>query len=185
LCCFLAGCTCSSSNGCIMRSISSGGATTFSPCSVTSLNELLQSPAFTNCLSNTPSTTLEGQRCGNGIVEQGETCDCGEPAHCNNPCCNPSTCQLSTGSRCAVGQCCNSNTCQFLPSTTVCRSRATTDCDIEETCTGNSADCPADVTVVDGTPCLSNTGYCFGGQCPTRSAQCLAAWSKRAFDIFF
>ena len=167
-----------------MRSISSGRATIFSPCSVTAVTQFLQSPTFTNCLSNNPSTTLEGQRCGNGIVEQGETCDCGEPAHCRNPCCNPNTCQLSTGSQCAVGQCCNTGTCQFLSSSTVCRSRVTTDCDIAEICTGNSADCPADVTVVDGTSCLSNTGYCFRGQCPRHSAQCLAAWSEGILYFF-
>uniref|UniRef100_A0A3Q1GK03 Disintegrin domain-containing protein n=1 Tax=Acanthochromis polyacanthus TaxID=80966 RepID=A0A3Q1GK03_9TELE len=47
-----------------------------------------------------------GQKCGNGYVEEGEECDCGEPEECMNPCCNATTCTLKGDAVCAHGQCC-------------------------------------------------------------------------------
>ena len=160
-----------------MSAVLRRASTTFSSCSRTNLQELTSRWFFTNCLTNSPSTPLETPRCGNGILEGTETCDCGEPTHCTNPCCNANTCQLTSGAQCAVGECCITATCRYVSSGTVCRS-SMGECDIQETCTGTSGGCPADVNVVDGTPCLSNTGYCIGGQCPTHAAQCLVAWSK-------
>jgi hypothetical protein len=60
--------------------------------------------------------------CGNGVLESGEEC---EKVGGNWP------------------ACCDSSTCQFKSSSTVCRSSAGV-CDPAETCTGSSADCPAD-----------------------------------------
>ncbi len=165
-----------------MQSSSSGGSATFSSCSQSAL-QTYRNRGRLSCLSNSPSTVLETPRCGNGIMEPGETCDCGEASHCTNPCCNANTCQFTAGSECAVGQCCNTATCRFLTSTTVCRTAAS-ECDIQETCTGSSAFCPADTTVVDGTQCLSNTGYCVAGRCPTHAAQCTAAWGKHGSNHF-
>jgi len=170
---------CPDPRGCIMQASSLGNSSSFSSCSSQSLRQLLTSANFENCLTDSPSTTLAVQRCGNGIVESGESCDCGEQPHCTNPCCNANTCQLLLGSQCASGECCDAATCQFLSNLTVCR-RKTSECDIQETCSGSSPDCPADITVVDGTPCLSLTGYCVGGQCPTHASQCKAAWGKSA-----
>uniref|UniRef100_A0A3Q3E4H9 Disintegrin domain-containing protein n=1 Tax=Hippocampus comes TaxID=109280 RepID=A0A3Q3E4H9_HIPCM len=48
-----------------------------------------------------------GQKCGNGYVEEGEECDCGEPEECANPCCNATTCTLKGDAVCAHGQCCH------------------------------------------------------------------------------
>ena len=159
-----------------MSAVQNHASTVFSSCSRADLQELKSRLSVMNCLTNSPSTPLETPTCGNGILEGTETCDCGEPAYCTNPCCNANTCQLS-GAQCTMGECCNTTICHFLSSSTVCRS-STGECDIQETCTGTSGDCPADVNVVDGTPCLSKTGYCIGGRCPTHAAQCLAAWSK-------
>ena len=42
--------------------------------------------------------------CGNGIVEEGEECDCGssDAAECflNDPCCTPGNCTLKAGADC-------------------------------------------------------------------------------------
>uniref|UniRef100_A0A3Q2XXN8 Disintegrin domain-containing protein n=1 Tax=Hippocampus comes TaxID=109280 RepID=A0A3Q2XXN8_HIPCM len=45
-----------------------------------------------------------GKRCGNGFVEEGEECDCGQ--ECTNDCCNANNCTLKEGAQCAHGVCC-------------------------------------------------------------------------------
>jgi choice-of-anchor A domain-containing protein/fibro-slime domain-containing protein len=67
--------------------------------------------------------------CGNGVVEQGEQCD--------------------------GGVCCTSS-CTYVPSTTVCRP-SIGPCDAPEYCTGNSAQCPYDVTGQFETACSGLT----------------------------
>ncbi|TTC14935.1 Disintegrin and metalloproteinase domain-containing protein 12 [Bagarius yarrelli] len=66
------------------------------------------------CLYNIPEVKVlyGGQKCGNGYVEEGEECDCGEPEECVNPCCNATTCTLKEGAVCAHGQCCEDCKCQ-------------------------------------------------------------------------
>nr|P0DW30.1 RecName: Full=Disintegrin atropoimin [Metlapilcoatlus mexicanus] len=56
--------------------------------------------------------------------EAGEECDCGTPA---NPCCDAATCKLRPGAQCAEGLCCDQ--CRFGDWN-------------DDTCTGQSADCP-------------------------------------------
>lgn len=166
-------CTCPDTQ-CIMAGVSSSTPPTrFSSCSVSDLGQLIG----TSCLLNTPTTTVEGERCGNGLLEGNEACDCGTATECTGTCCNPATCQLTTGSQCSAGQCCNTATCRFSSSATTCRAKSG-ECDIAESCTGASSECPSNTYVVDGTSCSSNTGYCVGGRCPTHTAQCTAAWSK-------
>lgn len=78
-----------------------------------------------------------GQRCGNGYLEEGEECDCGEEEvfvaplswgfslrasllgcmcphlaqpvlqECTSPCCNANNCTLKAGAECAHGVCCH------------------------------------------------------------------------------
>jgi hypothetical protein len=114
--------------------------------------------------------------CGNGIREGNEVCDCGSAQECTDPCCNPATCQLASGAQCSAGDCCSS-TCRFLSYGTQCRA-ANGDCGIAEYCPGDSGDCPANDHQRDGVSCNSNTGYCSGGMCPTRNAQCQVAFGK-------
>uniref|UniRef100_A0A3B3BX41 ADAM metallopeptidase domain 12 n=1 Tax=Oryzias melastigma TaxID=30732 RepID=A0A3B3BX41_ORYME len=68
-----------------------------------------------------------GQKCGNGYVEEGEECDCGE--ECLNPCCNASTCTLKGEAVCAHGQCCQD--CQLKPAGTPCR-ESSNSCDLPD-----------------------------------------------------
>ena len=42
----------------------------------------------------------------------GEECDCGLKEHCDNPCCDPSTCNMFPNATCAMGECCDFKTCQ-------------------------------------------------------------------------
>ena len=50
-------------------------------------------------------TTGRTAVCGNGVLEAGETCDCGD-ADCSvrDPCCVGSTCQLKAGALCSAGE---------------------------------------------------------------------------------
>ena len=73
------------------------------------------------CLRNKPRTLFESPVCGNGFVEPGEECDCGLKEHCDNPCCNPDTCNMFPNATCATGECCDFKTCQPRSPGTVCR----------------------------------------------------------------
>lgn len=130
----------------------------------------------TNCLTSNKNVTLiTAGECGNGIVEAGEECDCGGVQGCqNDPCCDPKTCKFTTGSVCddANDDCCVS--CQYAPSTKVCRPSIDPKCDHQETCTGNSSTCPADITAPDGTSCGDNL-QCASGTCTSRDLQCRQA----------
>ena len=168
-------CACPDSQ-CIMAGTSGRPLpTNFSSCSVSDLGMFISS-GRDNCLFNTPFVTLEGERCGNGIREGDEACDCGGEGDCTDPCCNPLTCQLANGAQCSLGACCDDN-CQFQREGILCRD-ATGECDIADYCTGSSGECPEDVYVVDGTSCASDMGYCVRGRCPTHREQCLEAWRK-------
>ena len=149
--------------------------TFFSNCSISDYNQIMRDQL--ECLTNVPDMTETGPRCGNGIVEDNEVCDCGGPTVCKNRCCNADTCQLSSGAECATGQCCNISTCRSYGSEKVCRS-SRGECDVQETCMGNSNACPRDTYRMNGIPCSSDNGYCYNGQCPTHASQCQAAWSK-------
>ncbi|OGM46184.1 zinc metallopeptidase mde10 [Aspergillus bombycis] len=116
-------------------------------------------------------TDLTAGECGNGIVEDGEDCDCGDNCD-DNSCCDGSTCRFRDGAVCddAAGPCCTN--CQFASSTTVCRD-STGSCDIQETCTGNSSACPTDRFAPDGQTCGNSSDlFCASGECTNRDMQC-------------
>uniref|UniRef100_A0A672LCK2 Zinc metalloproteinase-disintegrin-like batroxstatin-1 n=1 Tax=Sinocyclocheilus grahami TaxID=75366 RepID=A0A672LCK2_SINGR len=131
------------------------------------------------CLMNMPKPKelIQPPVCGNGFVEIGEQCDCGKVQECTNPCCNATTCKLTEGSQCATGECCEN--CKIMSAAHVCRPN-NYDCDLPESCTGKSAECPEDVFTVNGLPCKNGKGYCYNGQCPQREEQCIKMWGPTA-----
>ncbi|XP_073408877.1 disintegrin and metalloproteinase domain-containing protein 12 [Dendrobates tinctorius] len=175
------GCNCKGydKGGCIMTpSTAYPFPTVFSSCSKKDLDSSLEK-GVGMCLYNMPEVTesFGEQKCGNGYVEEGEQCDCGEPEECANPCCNASTCLLYPGAVCAHGLCCED--CKLKPGGTSCRD-ASNFCDLPEFCTGSSAHCPANVYLHDGQPCYTLDGYCYSGMCQTHEQQCVTLWGQGA-----
>ncbi|XP_029142019.1 zinc metalloproteinase-disintegrin-like atrolysin-A, partial [Protobothrops mucrosquamatus] len=131
------------------------------------------------CILNEPLRTdiVSPPVCGNDLLEVGEECDCGSPRTCRYPCCDAATCKLHSWVECESGECCEQ--CRFTSAGNVCRP-ARSECDIAESCTGQSADCPTDHYHRNGQPCLNNFGYCYNGNCPIMYHQCYALWGPGA-----
>jgi disintegrin and metalloproteinase domain-containing protein 12 len=164
-------CSCSDpTDTCIMEArIGNPPPTTWSSCSVETLQTTLGG-VLGMCLYNSPVSTVSDPSCGNGILEQGEQCDCGSDEECTDSCCNSTSCQLIAGAQCKGGPCCLPS-CQFRPYGSVCRPNSN-ECDIEEYCTGDSGDCPRNSFLQNLTPCMGNESFCFSGHCQTRENQC-------------
>uniref|UniRef100_A0AAY4ABY7 Uncharacterized protein n=1 Tax=Denticeps clupeoides TaxID=299321 RepID=A0AAY4ABY7_9TELE len=173
-----AGCTCGvGGQKCIMTDrVNSDFPELFSDCSLSQLSEFLDL-ANPSCLLDAPKAdrAFGGPVCGNGFLDVGEECDCGTVNDCNNPCCNPATCRLAEGARCAQGGCCEN--CQLRQAGSLCR-MATNECDLAEYCPGDSKDCPVDSYVMNGGPCNSGDGYCYNGQCPSLQQHCTRLWGS-------
>ncbi|KAK4144041.1 Metallo-peptidase family M12-domain-containing protein [Dichotomopilus funicola] len=174
-CCPLSTGTCDAKAQFIMNPSTGNGITSFSPCSIGNICSFLgRTPNKFACLSsNSGVTTFTGAQCGNGIVEHGEDCDCGGEAGCaGNACCDANTCKFTTGSVCdPTNQECCTDQCGFATNGTICRA-STGACDPQETCSGASAGCPADVTAPDGQSCGDNGLQCASGRCTSRDQQC-------------
>ncbi|XP_038601227.1 disintegrin and metalloproteinase domain-containing protein 33 isoform X2 [Tachyglossus aculeatus] len=150
----------------------------FSSCSRDQLLSFFQKGGG-GCLFNAPNTKelVVGRKCGNGFLEDGEECDCGETQECTNPCCNAHNCTLKAGVACAHGDCCAN--CQLKAAGTPCRERAG-GCDLPEFCTGTSPQCPPNVYLLDGSACARGDGYCGDGLCLTHRTQCEQLWGPGA-----
>uniref|UniRef100_A0A3Q3WK61 Uncharacterized protein n=1 Tax=Mola mola TaxID=94237 RepID=A0A3Q3WK61_MOLML len=163
--------------GCIMTpSTGYPFPTVFSSCSKKDLTASFEK-GVGMCLFNMPEVKVlyGGQKCGNGYVEEGEECDCGELEECVNPCCNATTCTLKGDAVCAHGQCCQD--CQLAG--TPCR-ESSNSCDLPEFCTGTSPHCPSNVYLHDGHACHNVGGYCYNGICQTHEQQCITLWGQGA-----
>nr|XP_019808883.1 PREDICTED: disintegrin and metalloproteinase domain-containing protein 2-like [Bos indicus] len=164
---------------CIMNpaAVHSSGVKLFSNCSVEDFLRFISKPK-SQCLQNQPrlDPTYKSAVCGNGKVEEGEQCDCGNKKACDalpDTCCVADTCRFQPGSACDTGLCCES--CAFIPKGHICRG-STDECDLHEYCNGSSAACQEDVYVQDGHPCGQNQWLCISGICVDGIKQC--------FDIF-
>uniref|UniRef100_A0A452V175 ADAM metallopeptidase domain 15 n=1 Tax=Ursus maritimus TaxID=29073 RepID=A0A452V175_URSMA len=113
---------------------------------------------------------------------RGQHTQCWPPAFtwcdCTDPCCDYFTCQLRPGAQCASdGLCCQN--CQLRPASWQCRpSRG--DCDLPEFCSGDSPQCPPDVSLGDGEPCAGGQAVCMQGRCASYAQQCQALWGPGA-----
>uniref|UniRef100_A0A3B4YEU2 ADAM metallopeptidase domain 11 n=1 Tax=Seriola lalandi dorsalis TaxID=1841481 RepID=A0A3B4YEU2_SERLL len=166
--------------GCIMEDTGYYLPRKFSRCSVDEyIQFLLQGGG--SCLFNKPNKLLDPPECGNGFVEPGEECDCGsqECARNGGACCKK--CTLTHDAMCSNGLCCSG--CKYERRGVVCRD-AVNDCDIPETCTGDSSQCPHNVHKLDGYMCDTSQGRCYGGRCRTRDGQCRGLWGYNSADRF-
>jgi hypothetical protein len=176
-CCPLTSSSCDAKGQYIMNPSTGSDITQFSPCSIGNICSAMgRNSVKSTCLTNNKDiVTITPSQCGNGIVEQGEDCDCGGTSGCGtNTCCDASTCKFKTGAVCDPSNedCCNSS-CQFQSEGFVCRA-STGSCDPAEVCTGSSPTCPSDSVASDGTTCGSSGAglTCASGQCTSRDLQC-------------
>lgn len=182
-CCPLSTSSCNADAQYLMNPVSTSSQSEFSPCTIGNICSMMGSNSIeTSCLvDNDNIPTLNVGQCGNGIVEEGEDCDCGKD-DCSE-CCDGSTCRFREGAVCddAAGSCCTD--CQFLSADTICRA-STGDCDLSESCTGNSSACPADRHLPDGDSCGRESGlFCASGQCTNRDMQCRDQMSRNSTDV--
>ena len=90
-----------------------------------------------SCLLTDASNCVSKNKCGNGVVDLNEDCDCGK-GNCNRLCCDASTCKfLKSDYECSSGDCCHD--CKLRKNGHVCRSSQNAECDIEEKCDGISS----------------------------------------------
>lgn len=174
-CCPKSATTCSADGQYIMNPSTGEDVTKFSPCTIGNICSALgRNSVKSGCLTdNHGVVTITGSQCGNGIVEEGEECDCGGVESCgDNKCCDAKTCKFKGNAVCddSNESCCSN--CQFASSDTVCRP-SKGECDHEEKCTGSSSSCPKDKYKDNGTKCGNSSGLtCASGQCTSRDYQC-------------
>ncbi|KAL4617746.1 disintegrin and metalloproteinase domain-containing protein 11-like isoform X4 [Arapaima gigas] len=193
--------------GCIMEDTGYYLPRKFARCSVDEYLRFLQQGGG-SCLFNKPSRLLDPPECGNGFVETGEECDCGSPVVSQNTArlthCSPLSTHGPWVGRSPNAPC---RPRQYELRGAVCR-EAVNDCDVPETCTGDSSQCPHNVHKQDGYLCgngqvtvcprcvgarapapATNTlrvpqGRCYGGRCRTLDAQCGELWGHSSADRF-
>ncbi|DAA33769.1 TPA: fertilin alpha-like [Bos taurus] len=129
------------------------------------------------CLFNKPGhkgRLRRASRCGDGIVEGPEQCDCGSNCE-RHPCCD-TRCQLREHAECSDGLCCDK--CRLRYQGFMCRA-ALGECDLPEYCNGSSGECPRDSYKLDGTMC-DRIHYCAGGRCKNPDNQCMDIYGSPA-----
>ena len=147
----------------------------FSACSVRSFDVAVRANQY-RCL-----TTGLTSVCGNGIVEEGEECDCpNKDCDGKDACCDGATCRLVAGATCSAIEgdegCCDPATCTARSAAHVCRPAAN-ECDLAESCDGSGFACPADTHVPLGVSCggdhtNGDMGGCWQGRCVNRNETC-------------
>ncbi|XP_021105082.1 disintegrin and metalloproteinase domain-containing protein 15 isoform X3 [Heterocephalus glaber] len=150
----------------------------FSNCSRQALEKALLEGMGSCLFERLPGLPSVDASCGNMFVDPGEQCDCGFSDDCTDPCCDHDTCQLRPGAQCASdGPCCEE--CQLRPAGWQCRPPRG-DCDLPESCLGNSSQCPPDVSLGDGEPCAGGQAVCMHGRCASYAQQCQSLWGPGA-----
>ncbi|KAG7191160.1 hypothetical protein KM043_007181 [Ampulex compressa] len=158
----------------------------FSPCSLVSINPVLNAKARSTkgCFAE-PQTAI----CGNGVVEEDEECDCGWEENCNDPCCHPQRlyhapheipCRLADAAVCSPSQgpCCTSGC--TLRNGDKCRDD--NGCRDASFCDGRGPQCPPSINKPNKTICneefVCYMGECTGSICLAyglESCQCIAS----------
>lgn len=105
-------CGCQDWHGCIMKPTVIGEEGIqpykFSACSSEQFQQWM-GDGHALCLLNKPNQLADFGSCGNGVIDDGEDCDCGSAEECESvdPCCDPVTCRLKRESECSTGPCCD------------------------------------------------------------------------------
>ncbi|XP_052807457.1 disintegrin and metalloproteinase domain-containing protein 10-like [Mya arenaria] len=155
----------------------------FSNCSLNKIGTVLTRESSTSCFIDQKTSI-----CGNGIVEEGEQCDCGFRCHLDN-CCNAKgrkhECSLKQEAQCSPSQgpCCSGDTCRYFNQSEnmVCKNAAS--CIDTLYCNGDSATCPVPSEKQispDNTTCRTDNdrvGVCHIGNC-NRSVCNLIEWHE-------
>ncbi|XP_021075049.1 disintegrin and metalloproteinase domain-containing protein 18 [Mus pahari] len=177
---------------CIMQqgALSSSGRKTFSNCS---LHDYMNyaSKFDTQCLGDLSNVHASQQKqavCGNGIMEAGEECDCGNEMECQfKECCDHETCRLKGSAQCGSGACCTP-TCELSAAGTPCRKAVDPECDFTEYCDGSSSHCVPDTFALNGHLCRLGSAYCYSGRCQSLNDQCVSLFGKgsqgASYDCF-
>ncbi|KDR16966.1 Disintegrin and metalloproteinase domain-containing protein 10 [Zootermopsis nevadensis] len=140
----------------------------FSPCSLNSINPVLNAKARSpkGCFTE-PQAAI----CGNGVVEVGEECDCGWEEDCRDECCFPQRrypppeeppCKLTPHSICSPSQgpCCTSS-CELKYGD---KCRDDNGCRDASFCDGRGPHCPPSINKPNKTIC-NEEFVCFMGEC--------------------
>jgi DNA-binding protein H-NS len=127
----------SSSNNLMYPSLSDTTDPQFSSISLQSIRQVIA--ARPTCLI--AKSTAGIGKCGNGVMDDGEQCDCGTQCSTSQFC--TSACQLKSGYQCdpSNGECCSASG-QFMPKGTQC-SPAPYPGVSAPTCSGTSGKCPS------------------------------------------
>ncbi|XP_075971425.1 uncharacterized protein LOC142973520 [Anticarsia gemmatalis] len=138
----------------------------FSPCSLRAIDPVLNNKARSpkGCFTE-PQPAI----CGNGVVEEGEECDCGWASECTDVCCRPQAarphykpCTLTEHSVCSPSQgpCCTAScTLKFGD-----KCRSDNGCRDAAFCDGKRAACPASRHKANRTRCDKEL-VCYMGEC--------------------
>ncbi|XP_014254814.1 disintegrin and metalloproteinase domain-containing protein 10 isoform X1 [Cimex lectularius] len=140
----------------------------FSPCSLNSINPVLNSKARS---SKGCFTEPQAAICGNGVVEVGEQCDCGWEEDCKEDCCYPQRrhpppdqppCHLTPHSMCSPSQgpCCTAE-CDLKFGD---KCRDDNGCRDSSYCDGRGPHCPPSINKPNKTVC-NDEFVCFMGEC--------------------
>uniref|UniRef100_A0A0C9RNW9 ADAM10 endopeptidase n=1 Tax=Fopius arisanus TaxID=64838 RepID=A0A0C9RNW9_9HYME len=140
----------------------------FSPCSLNAINPVLNTKARSpkGCFTE-PQASL----CGNGVVEDGEECDCGWEEDCRDTCCFPQRryppaegkpCTLTPRATCSPSQgpCCT-NECKLRFGD---KCREDNGCRDASFCDGRTPHCPPSINKPNKTIC-NEEFVCFMGEC--------------------
>jgi probable HAF family extracellular repeat protein/cysteine-rich repeat protein len=116
--------------------------------------------------------------CGDGTLDPGEQCDDGNRD--DGDCCTI-TCDFAPAGSpcpaddaiCSTSACDGAGSCVHAPGAagTTCRAAAG-ECDLAETCSGESTECPPDLRVASGTACAPDAELCTADVCDGTNAAC-------------
>ncbi|KAJ3128867.1 hypothetical protein HK098_003194 [Nowakowskiella sp. JEL0407] len=167
----LTGSQCSCGGKYLMNPSQGSNQFVFSPCTA---NLICSKIGYLDNPGSQPIISLAV--CGNGVREDGEDCDCGGEAGCQNNKCCQANCKFRDNAKCddSSDACCKD--CQIVSNSTqppkVCRP-ARSSCDIAEYCDGTSRNCPTDKFLQDGNTCSDvPNSKCASGECTNRDLQC-------------